>query len=133
MPVRIPKFEYFIICDDIREEVGNKMSFMGVYGPDIFVPSFPFVFPLLCMAIYYSNTKSGDSFSIKFKHPNGRIIGKAISGTVPGKDHKNLKFTMLAKFAPLKIEKEGLCKLEIAFNNDNKTKQIIKIPFKKRN
>jgi hypothetical protein len=132
MPKRIPKFVYSIVCDDIREEIGNKLSFMGVYGSDIFVPAFPFTFPLLCTAINYKNAKSGDTFSIKFKRPNGDIIGKEISGIVPGKDKNNITFSMLAKFAPLKIEKEGVHKIEILFNNDQKTKQIIEIAIKKR-
>ena len=28
---------YTIFCDDIRQEVGNKTSLMGVYGPEMFV------------------------------------------------------------------------------------------------
>lgn len=35
-------------CDDIRQEVGNKLSYMGVYGPDLIVPSFPATLPKLC-------------------------------------------------------------------------------------
>ena len=28
-------------CDDVRQEVGNKLSYMGVYGPNLIVQSFP--------------------------------------------------------------------------------------------
>ena len=47
----IDRFAYSIFCDDIRQEVGNKVSFMGVYGPDMLVPSFPFVIHKLCCAV----------------------------------------------------------------------------------
>ena len=30
-----------ILCDDIRDEIGNKKSLMGVLAGDIIVPSFP--------------------------------------------------------------------------------------------
>jgi hypothetical protein len=38
-------------CDDIREEVGGKLSFMGIYSNDMIVPGFPFVLPKLCIAV----------------------------------------------------------------------------------
>ncbi len=66
MPTRRPKFNFVIICDDIRTEVGNKISMMGVYQKDIFVPRFPYIFPKLCFVINYENIKGGDTFLIKF-------------------------------------------------------------------
>lgn len=39
-----------IWCDDIREEVGNKLSFMGVYS-HLVVPSLPFVIQRLAAHI----------------------------------------------------------------------------------
>ena len=38
-------------CDDIREEVGGKLSFMGIYSGDMIVPGFPVVLPKLCINI----------------------------------------------------------------------------------
>jgi len=35
---------YTIFCDDIRQEIGNKCSLMGIYGPDMFVDN---PFPLM--------------------------------------------------------------------------------------
>ncbi len=35
-------------CDDIRRELGNKVSLMGCYLGDLLVPSFPSVMPQLC-------------------------------------------------------------------------------------
>ncbi len=40
-----------IYCDDIREEVGNKVSYMGIYSKDLFVPVAPVVLPKLCIAV----------------------------------------------------------------------------------
>jgi hypothetical protein len=37
-------------CDDIRQEVGNKLSYLGVYGPNLIVPSFPTTLLKLCCA-----------------------------------------------------------------------------------
>jgi len=38
-------------CEDIRQEVGGKCSYMGVWGPAVIVPQLPFTFPKLCVAV----------------------------------------------------------------------------------
>jgi len=38
-----------IFCDDIRHEMGNKLSFMGCYQGELIVPAMPFVLPKLCI------------------------------------------------------------------------------------
>lgn len=40
-----------LYCDDIRQEVGNKMSFMGCYQSELFVPTAPIALPKLCVFI----------------------------------------------------------------------------------
>ena len=40
-----------IYCDDIREEVGHKMSYMGVYSGELSVPSAPVLLAKLCIAV----------------------------------------------------------------------------------
>ena len=38
-------------CDDIRQEIGGKLSYMGVYGAEMFVGSFPVTLPKFCLAL----------------------------------------------------------------------------------
>src|SRR5262249_9307106 len=40
-----------IYCDDIRFEVGNKLSFMGVYYGKLYVQQFPVQLPKLCISV----------------------------------------------------------------------------------
>lgn len=40
-----------IFCDDIRHEIGGKLSYIGVYTSKLLVPAFPVVVPKLCVAI----------------------------------------------------------------------------------
>ena len=40
-----------IYFDDIRDEVGNKLSYMGVYSGELNVPTAPVVLPKLCIAV----------------------------------------------------------------------------------
>lgn len=54
-----------IYCDDIRNEIGGKLSFMGVYGTDMIIPNFPAAIGKLCVYV-----------SIKFpfaEHPKEKI------------------------------------------------------------
>lgn len=46
------RFAYSHFCDDIRLELGNKSSLIGLYGDDLFVPSFPAVLPKLCIVAF---------------------------------------------------------------------------------
>jgi hypothetical protein len=44
------RFGYSIFCDDIRNEIGGKLSFIGCYNGIIFVPpEFPLVIPRFCV------------------------------------------------------------------------------------
>lgn len=40
-----------IFCDDIRHEMGGKISYIGVYSGGLFVPSFPVILPKLCLSV----------------------------------------------------------------------------------
>src|SRR5437867_1978542 len=43
----IPREITSLLCDDVRQELGNKLSLMGVYGDSIIVPEVPAVLPRL--------------------------------------------------------------------------------------
>lgn len=40
-----------VVCDDIRQEIGNKASHMGIYSGEILMPSFPITMPKLCVVL----------------------------------------------------------------------------------
>jgi len=40
-----------IFCDDVRHELGGKLSYMGAYNGVLFVPAFPVTLPKLCLVI----------------------------------------------------------------------------------
>lgn len=40
-----------VICDDVRKEVGNKLSYMGIYSGSIVVTQFPARLPKLCFVL----------------------------------------------------------------------------------
>lgn len=51
MNEEFPRHVEVIYCDDIRNEVGDKVSYMGIYQGDMYVPSLPLILPKLCIAV----------------------------------------------------------------------------------
>ena len=41
-------FMWAVFCDDVRQEIGNKLSYLGIYGPNLIVPEFPTTLVKLC-------------------------------------------------------------------------------------
>ncbi len=124
MPRKQPKFEYSIICDDIRQEIGNKLTFVGTYQDQIIVSQLPYSFPKLCFFVQYKDIRAGDQFSLELNGPSNKIIDKAINITVPA-GQKVGKMRLFGIFSPLTVEKEGRYTLSITVNDNEKKKQEI--------
>lgn len=45
------RYLHTIYCDDVRLEVGNKQSLMGIYSSDLFLPELPIALPKLCIVV----------------------------------------------------------------------------------
>lgn len=54
-------------CDDIRNEVGNKPSFMGVYTGELVVPALPTVLPKLCAFVRIATPKNQPFKQLKIR------------------------------------------------------------------
>ena len=48
------RFVHAVFCDDIRREVGDKMSLMGCYQGELFVPFLPIALAKLCIFVTIS-------------------------------------------------------------------------------
>lgn len=57
-PTRLDRHVAVLYCDDVRQEVGNKLSFVGVYKNTLILPSFPAKLLKLCMVIEIAAPKS---------------------------------------------------------------------------
>lgn len=61
------RFVYAIYCDDIRFEIGNKRSFIGVYNGQLFVPTFPVTLPKLAISVVVSSPANTPIQSLHIK------------------------------------------------------------------
>jgi len=56
-----------IFCDDIRQEVGGKLSLMGVYNTVMYVQQFPATLPKLWIMATYIAAQDKPPKSLKFR------------------------------------------------------------------
>jgi hypothetical protein len=60
-------YGYTMFCDDIRQEVGGKISYIGAYGGRVLVHgNFPFTMPKLALGIVYLQQHDKVVWPIRF-------------------------------------------------------------------
>ena len=72
----VERYVHVIWCDDIRQEVGNKPSFMGVYTGGLVLPELPCVLPKLCAWVLLSAPASQplQGVSVKLRFDDGSAL-----------------------------------------------------------
>ncbi|MEW6292791.1 MAG: hypothetical protein AB1544_05735 [Pseudomonadota bacterium] len=111
-----------IYCDDIREEVGNKLSYMGVYSGELHVQAAPVVLTKLSIAV-----KVVTDFADPFKELEVRVLkGEDDSELlttgplptppnledIPGSGSKFMVAQMAFFLAPFQIDGETILKVK---------------------
>ncbi len=118
-----PRYLEVIYCDDIREEVGNKVSYMGVYAGELTVTSAPVLLPKLCIAVKVI-TDIGDPFEalevriVKVRGNNetellstGPVL---VPARLPGSDDGPTRLVAQLTFmlAPFQIDEETMLRIK---------------------
>lgn len=128
----ITPFGYAIFCDDIRQEIGNKISLMGLYsGVAVFDAEFPVTIPKLCIAINFVLGLEDERRAVKIKVLSanadeesliidGELPVEAIENEMPppGVDAKRLHAVVHIVLSPFVIEKPGLIKVRAYYGDD---------------
>jgi hypothetical protein len=70
-----PTLDYAIVCDDVRFEVGDKISLMGVFDA-ISVQSFPTVHPRLSVVVAWAGLRGEAVSEIHLVDPSGIGSGR---------------------------------------------------------
>ena len=69
------------MCEDVRDETGNKKSLMGVFGGDILVPNFPAAIQFAVYFQYIPKNEDPQQFEIKVRLLQGEVeVGKGRFG-----------------------------------------------------
>lgn len=120
---------YTIVCDDVRDEKGNKLSLMGIYQRDIVLPQIPGMMKQLTIVLFLEDLK--ETFSeihLTGKLPKSEDIKLSIK--VPAGMKKGQGVSMVFGISPLKISAVGKAKLEFRFDKSKRPNYVREIEFK---
>jgi hypothetical protein len=102
-------------CDDVRQEVGNKLSYLGIYGANLVVPSFPTTLVKLCCVLSLRVPAATPPRKITFKLLRGEqvifeaeveqseIKDPAVAPPVDGPDSLGLTINTVAQLINFQI------------------------------
>ena len=65
------KYRCVLICEDIRQETGGRVSLMGILGSKLFVQEFPLMFPKFCLFVEWGQITGKFSVQLTIKAPEG--------------------------------------------------------------
>lgn len=65
---------YSLFCDDIRQELGDKVSLIGIYGSHMYVHGFPARLPKLCTHFSLSFDNKGQKLDIAIAVKKGEEL-----------------------------------------------------------
>ena len=126
-------YGYTIFCDDIRMEIGNKHSFVGIYSSSININKpLPYKFPKFALSIHYVERpgESADPVTLSIYLPGDSDDAPTVKSDVPIEpmrsqetpadivlDDPVISVAMQIVLAPLEIKSEGLIKVR-AYRGD---------------
>ena len=117
-----------ILCDDVRQETGNKYSLMGVYGADLVFAQLPALLPKLCVCIMLNNVRTDfHEGNVTFKLPETEPtqIALKVSSNLVGQN-----ITLFAVMVPFRAKCAGEARVELRFAGDSKPSVIHKFQIK---
>ena len=128
-----PKLNYLIICDDIRQEIGNKQTLVGIYLDHIYVPQFQYKFPKLCMYLSLEGiTKKGKlDIYIKKAGKKKNIYKFENIDLMPPAGKKIKQILLSFVISPFVAEEEGSYLVDMIFdkNINNKVSYKFNIDY----
>jgi len=117
--MKIAKSIKTILCDDVRQEVGGKMSLMGIYSKDIIVNKVPVILPFINLVVLLEDIKEPfNKIFVSVSIPNSDPIN--ISYPAPPELAKGKNINFVVGISPFRITDFGPGKFEIRFSESEK-------------
>lgn len=112
-------------CEDIREEIGDKSSFMGVLGNTLFVPGFPGTMTRLFVVIMVQSSDWPVSLKISVRQDGKEFL--SFDGTMKQKNRslpvEGLSGSIQVGLPPLSFEQPGHLEVFADFISSQKGKK----------
>ena len=112
-----------ILCDDVRQEVGGKMSLMGIYSKDIVVNKVPAILPFINLIVMFEDIKEPfDAIFVSVITPESEPI--QVSYPPPPGLEKGKDVNIIIGISPFRLNATGPAKFEIRFSENEKAKIV---------
>ncbi len=112
-----------IYCDDVRQEIGNKQSFIGVYPGDLIIAgSLPVVLPRLCLVSTLILPRSDEVASARIRIMQGEQcllesgllppleeVGSTNPEEVP--EEQLLRIALVVVLSPFQVDEETVLRV----------------------
>ena len=118
-------------CDDVRQEIGNKLSLMGCYSNDLVVQTMPTILPKLCAVIHIIIPRdepfskltiravlNEDTTLAELEIPD-EVLSKSQAAIRDDGDARGVLINAIMTFTPLPVAEEG--NLKVFAEGDDKT------------
>lgn len=119
---------YTIVCDDIRHELGNKLTLAGVYGEQIIIGTIPCILPKLCLAVFLHGVNPEfKGFDVNVKFPDGetkKLQHIAVDQQRPKKGKQDANVVIV--ISPFRVPCEGKAAFELSSGMQKKPEIIHK-------
>lgn len=124
------RYVHAIYCDDIRQEVGGKITLVGIYAGQCLVPSIPCALPKLCAILNFSATRAdpitsitvvgsfagNEAFNMNLDAVQiSQIMAQSIEQSP---ERKNMMIMLMGIMAPFNIPGAGRLSLAVTANGE---------------
>jgi len=125
-----PRHLYTIISDDVREELGNKLSFIGVYDKSIFVPKLPARLAKLCFSHYWTGGQGKFKVVGKLVSPSGQVVADITIEEVRLDEKTSERHVLIFQFSGLVFNEPGKHRLQTYFGSSDIPDRVDEIEIK---
>lgn len=124
--LKAPKHEFTLLCDDIRQEVDNKTSIVGLYDHHLIAAQVPIALSKICFYSRFTNMHGTYQFSFSIIAPDGECKDIVNNSDVEIPDGIS-EGTFHVTASPFDIRIEGIYKAIIGFaKSDDRFEYIYK-------
>jgi len=119
----VPETIFPIMCDDIRQEVGGKVSLMGVYADNIVLTKFPFNFPKICFQIHMRGCPREFILDIYLETPDEKLLLMKDFNFQAKDELSDERRNLILNINRhgIKFANPGTCSLKLIFNQEEES------------
>lgn len=118
-----------VLCDDVRNEIGNKLSLIGIYTKDIVFNEIPAIYSKLCFVIFIEELKElFTDVKVILKSPESDDVVMKMKAPPEASLNSNLVLTWA--ISPFRAKATGQAKFSIYFGGAKRASLVHKFGIK---